>query len=43
MLFDTPSVLYESFLFRLFSFSFFYEQDGTWLPILPEEKGLVVG
>jgi len=39
-----PDGLPDGYLFPLYRFSFFLKQeDGSFLPILPDEKGLVVG
>ena len=40
--FGIPDAIPDGCWLRLVAISFFSETDGEWLPILPEEKGLVV-
>jgi hypothetical protein len=40
--FGVPDAIPDGCWLRLVALSFFSETDGEWLPILPEEKGLVV-
>lgn len=41
--FALPDLAPEDFLLLLYRFSFFKQQDGEWILMLAEEKGLVVG
>lgn len=40
--FDMPESKPEGFWIRLIQFNFFSEKDADWVPILPEERGLIV-